>query len=441
MKLPACSSFSVIRHCINIDSRFPINRMEVADGLRPFGRDLVGEVFDGALFEHAAIELSEARRHAELRKECNLAADALFRLGLVVAEVGGHIPDFFGEMCEARSVVMVDVLGPRAPDGRQALAVRCVEFRAERMAELVAREILAAAELGEVAVRDAAAPHNLTHGVVAALVFDGDAGALHDVLEERLGDEVGELVAGEFREIALERVHEDVADACSELLFRHGIRELRVHERERRTVERRVDAALDAHFLVRQHGAVARLAARGRERQHDGDRRRLRELRTAAPEIPDVRLRIRDAVGDGLRRVDDGAAADGEDEVGAERDGLAHAVARMGDERVRLDAAAHGERDAALGQHALDARQQARTHDGAAAVDDEDMAAAVLLDLLADLELGVLAEDDVRRAFEREVLHVSMSSLYYKISNRNGMALSCKAPSLRGLSSEARLGE
>ena len=367
--------------------------------------------------------------------------DAFLRFRLVIAEVFRHVPDFFSEMREAMGVVMIDVLRPCAPDGCEALAVRRVEFRAERVAELVAREILAATELGEVAVRDAAAPHNLTHGVVAALVFDGDAGALHDVLEERLGDEVGELVAGEFREIAFQRVHEDVADASSELLFRHGIRELRVHERERRTVERRVDAALDAHFLVRQHGAVARFAARRRERQNDGDRRCLRELCAAAPEIPDVRLRIRDAVGDGLCRVDDGAAADSEDEVGAERDGLAHAVARMGDERVRLDAAAHGERDAALGQHALDARQQARLHDGAAAVDDEDMAAAVLLDLLADLELGVFAKDDVRRAFECEVLHVSMSSLYYKISNRNGMALSCKAPSLRGLSSEARLGE
>ena len=190
------------------------------------------------------------------------------------------------------------------------------------------------------------------------LVTDGDARARDDVAQQSLGDGVRERVAADVREVALERVHEDVADTRDELLPRHGVGELRVHERERGTIERRVDAALDAGLLVREHGGVARLAARRREREHGGDRRRARELRAPAPEIPDVRLRVRDAVRDRLRRVDDGAAADSEDEVRTEAQRLAHALARVGDERVWLHAAAHIKGDAAFRQRALDAREE-----------------------------------------------------------------------------------
>ena len=107
--------------------------------------------------------------------------------------------------------------------------MRRVEFRAERVAELVAGELFFAAELREVAVRDAAGPHDLAHGVIVRRVFDGDAGAGDDVFEQRFRDEVGEAVLLlDVGQIALERVHEDVADAGDELLLRHGVREFGV---------------------------------------------------------------------------------------------------------------------------------------------------------------------------------------------------------------------
>ena len=139
----------MVRHRIDVAHGFPVERVEVADGLRAFGRDLVGEVFDRCFLQHAARQLAEARRHANFFEERDLAVDAFLRFRLVIAEVFRHVPDFFSEMREAMGVVMIDVLRPCAPDGCEALAVRRVEFRAERVAELVAREILATAELRE----------------------------------------------------------------------------------------------------------------------------------------------------------------------------------------------------------------------------------------------------------------------------------------------------
>ena len=288
--------------------------------------------------------------------------------------------------------------------------MRRVEAGAELVAELVDGEVLAAAELCEVGVGDAAAPHDLAHGIVVLVVLDGNSRGIHDSLDEVLGHAVGEDIGFlDLGEVALERVHDDVGDAADELLLGDGEGQLRIHEGEDRAVERRVEADLAHRVLIRQHGGVARLAARSGECQYGTDGHGLFEFGAAAPEIPDVRAGVGHAVGDGLGRVDDAAATDGEDEVGFEGECLADALAHECDARVRLDAAEHLEGEPRGRQLALDAREQAAPDDAAAAVDDVDAARAVRAQFLGHAVLGMAAEDDLCRHLELKTLHKKTS--------------------------------
>ena len=385
-------------------------RVEGAELLRVAGSGEVGEAVELAVVELRLQELWQAHGQAEALEVGDHLLDAEAGALIFRAAVCIYAEDALGELREAGGVILIDVLGPGAPERRQRGAVRRVEAGAELVAELVDGEVLAAAELCEVGVGDAAAPHDLAHGIVILVVLDGTSRSIHDSLDEVLGHAVGEDIGFfDFCEVALERVHDDVGDATDELLLGDGEGQLRIHEGEDWTVERRVEADLAHRVLVRQHGGVARLAACGSERQHGTDGHGLREFGAATPEIPDVRAGVGHAVGDGLCRVDDAAAADGEDEVGFEGECLADALAHERNARIRLDAAEHLEGEARGCQLALDAREQTAPDDAAAAVDDVDAARAIRAQLLGHAVLGMAAEDDLRRHLELKTLHKKTS--------------------------------
>ena len=154
------------------------------------------------------------------------------------------------------------------------------------MTELVHGEILVAAESRESAVRDRAAPHDLAHRLVVFVMCEDDGRILRDILQERFGEEIGEFVAFRMRHVALKRVHDDVGDACRKLRRGQGKGQFGVQNGEGGAVERRRQSRFLARFLIRQHGGIARLAARRRKCQDDADRQALFELFLARPEIP-----------------------------------------------------------------------------------------------------------------------------------------------------------
>ena len=209
--------------------------------------------------------------------------------------------------------------------------------------------------------------------------------------QQALGDLVGHAVGGMAGvEIALKRVHHDVHHAAADLIAWERIGQLGVHDGEERTLEVGVQSALERGLIVREHGAVARLAAGGGDGQHRAEPARFGERRLLAPEIPDVRFGVGDAVGDGLGRVHHAAAADAENEVRAEGERLLHALARVGQARVGLHAAEAHVLKPCVGERLLDARDKPALHGAVAAVDDKDLRALAEIDLSRSVKFKCL---------------------------------------------------
>ena len=115
-------------------------------------------------------------------------------------------------------------------------------------------------------------------------------------------------------------------------------RQRRVQDGERRAVERRIEPALEPQLVIRQHGGIARLAARRRDGEDRADGRGAPQLRALRPELPDVHIRVRRAVRHRLGGVDHAAAAHREDELCGERQRTFYALAGKRQTRVRLHA-------------------------------------------------------------------------------------------------------
>ena len=112
---------------------------------------------------------------------------------------------------------------------------------------------------------------------------------------------------------------------------------------------------------------------------------------------------------DGLRRVDDAAAADGEKEVRLEVHRFAHGLTRKRKARIRPHAAPDGEGKARRRDDAFDAREQPALDDTAAAVNDKGAMCAVLSKKLRRVLLDAAAKYDLCRTMKRKLLHVRTS--------------------------------
>ena len=200
-------------------------------------------------------------------------------------------------------------------------------------------------------------------------------------------------------------MHHDVRGPRGDLLTRQGKGERRVHKGEDRAVERRIQPYFLPRILIRQHGGVTRLTARSWDGEHRRDGHRARQLCLFRPDIPDVHIRICDAVGDCLRRVDHTPAADGKDEVHIRGEPLADCLADERNARVRLYAAHDEERQPRRGQIHLDAREQPRALRTAAAVENEHAACPRRTQFCGNGILRPPPEDDLRRTMIGKALH------------------------------------
>ena len=152
-------------------------------------------------------------------------------------------------------------------------------------------------------------------------------GSILHSAQQGFRDSVGKRGILVFREVALHRVHHDVGSTGCRLIGRQRISALGIHDGELTATEVAVDAPLDEPVVFRDDTTRRHLGTGGGNRQHDANRQALLGCRLSFPEVPHVTL-VGYTIGDGLCRVDDTAATDGEDKVylftAAETDSLFH---------------------------------------------------------------------------------------------------------------------
>ena len=242
-------------------------------------------------------------------------------------------------------------------------------------------------------------PQDLGAGAVVLRVREDLEDVVHQVPHQGLCDGVGEVHVVIVGEIALHRVHDHVRDAGRRLVRGQGEGADRVHDGELGPAQLVGIAQLHVAVLVRDDAGFAHLAARGRDREV-ALRRGLAQV-----EVPDFAV-IRDAAGDGLGRVDDGTAADGEDEIHALLAAQVDALVDEGQPRVRNDPAQADEVHAAVAEQAADLVQQAGLLGALTAVMDQHLVTAVLLHESGHFFLGLLPEHDFGRGVIDEISHI-----------------------------------
>ena len=199
-------------------------------------------------------------------------------------------------------------------------------------------------------------------------------------------------------------MHHHIGHTCCRLIGRQGKGAARIHDGKLGTRHVVRISHLHVAVLVGDDARFAHLAACGRDGEHAGDREVALRRGLAQVEIPDFAV-IRDAAGDRLGRVDDGAAADGEDEIHALLAAQVDALVDEGQPRVRNDAAQADEVHAAVAEQPADLVQQAGLLRALAAVMDQHLVTPVFLHEAGHFFLGLLPEHDFGRGVVDEISH------------------------------------
>ena len=240
-------------------------------------------------------------------------------------------------------------------------------------------------------------PHHLGAGIVVARVGVQHFGVVYDGAQQAFGQRIGQFHRAAVDKITLHRVHHDVGTAGLGLVVRQGHGQFGVHDGKLRAGQVVVVGALFLGVGVGDDAAVAHLRTSGGDGQHGCNREAGFGLALARVQLPDIMLRLSQAVSDGLAGVDDRTAADSQQEVYAVGLGQLNALAHLGQMRVRHNAAQFHVEDARLIQRLLDAVQHAGTHSALAAVVDQHAGAAKLLHQLADSFDRTFTERDFGR--------------------------------------------
>ena len=272
------------------------------------------------------------------------------------------------------------------------------------MLQPVRRPVLVAAAAGVALVAQHARPHDVGARVVVLGLGQHarrlGAHGLHQRQVEVVGDGDGTQIVEE----ALEQMREHVGDARRRLVLRQRERELGIQKRQLGALRIVAVAGLHPQLVVADDGVLGGLAARRGDGEHHGDGKHVGVGALGDEQLPHILLDAR-AVGDRLGRVDDAAAAHGEDPVDALLLAQRNALAHQADLGIGAHAAQLDMLDARRIQrrlHAVD--EPAFDRAGAAEMQQHPLRAA-LGELGAHLLLGAAAEHEMGRRNEFEVLH------------------------------------
>ena len=199
-------------------------------------------------------------------------------------------------------------------------------------------------------------------------------------------------------------MHHDVGGTGSGLVWWQRVGALRVHDGKLAPAEIAVHTPFQ-HALVMGNDAARRhLGTGGRDGQYDTYGQRCLRHGLSVPEVPHVAL-VGYAVGDGLRRVDDRSATDGQDEIdtltAAETDALLH----LRQQGIRHYPTQLHKVDIGLVEHLFHLIKKSVATGAATTVVDEHLRTAILSDQLRKLSLRLTSEHHPRRGIEIKVLH------------------------------------
>ena len=163
-------------------------------------------------------------------------------------------------------------------------------------------------------MRQRAGPHDgCTMGVVVWMLEYHGRGSLHRA-QQGLGNGIGEQGILVLREVAFHSVHHDVGGTGGRLVRRQRVSALGVHDGKATAAEVAVHATLQHALVVGDDTTRRHLRSCGRDGEDHADGQTLTGNGTTVPEIPHV-AGISHSIADSLRRVDDRAAANGQNEV------------------------------------------------------------------------------------------------------------------------------
>ena len=351
------------------------------------------------------LQVREGSGHTDFLEEGLRSFDAGAGDRFLGGRIRGNIHHVGGELIKTGQVVLIRIAGPAAPDGAEAGTVGDVPEAAHFVFHAVADPVAAvAAAAGEAVVGETAGPHDFGAGTVVSRVAEQEAGVVHDRAQQAFGEAVGQFHGTVFGEVTFHGVHHDVGAAAGRLPGRQRFGVLRVHDGEPGPADVVVVAALEPAFLFRDDRGIAHFTARGGQGQDDADGQAGRCLAGVGVKVPDIAV-VGAAVADGFGRVDDAAAADGQQKVGAFLPDEADAFTDQGEAGVGDHAAEFAEGDARFLQQGFDAVEKAAADDAALAVVDQDFFGVLLAEQGGKLGNRIFAEHDFRRGVVHEIAH------------------------------------
>ena len=296
------------------------------------------------------------------------------------------------------------VAHPGRHDDRETGAVSAVIDRRKHMLKMVAVPILLSADTHDIVVDNHTGPHDICTGLIVVRILHDASALVHHGKDNAFQHSVGGLDILCRGEIALKSVRNDVRDSARSLERRKTLGQHRIHDGELGTDAVRLRRRFFQRFLVGDDGVGRTLAAGSRNGQHDTDgKRSLR--RASGVEVPEVTV-IGDAHCDGLCRIDDAAATDGQHKINlfptCDLDPFVdQTAAGVGFDAAKLDGAETFRCDGVL-----DTVKQAGFFRRLSAVNDHDPAAAELPDVFPGFVFPVASEDKIGRAVKIKVIHI-----------------------------------
>ena len=199
-------------------------------------------------------------------------------------------------------------------------------------------------------------------------------------------------------------MHQNIGAATGGLVIGQGHGQLRVHDGEPGPGVVGIAPPLEPAVLVGDNRGIAHLAAGGGNGDDDAYRGAGGGGALEVIEIPGVAA-VGKAIADGLGRVDDAAAAHGQEEVDALLPAKLQALPYQADAGVGHHAAQLHMGDPRRVQGGLHPVQKPGALDAATAVVDEDLGAPLGLDQLAHLVHCSLSEDYLSRGKVLKIHH------------------------------------
>lgn len=271
------------------------------------------------------------------------------------------------------------------------------------MFDLVGGPVSLPPRVEKVAVGDRRGPHQLGSGGVILGVGQGPRQIGDDGPHRGLAEAVRELHVPLVGEVPFHHVSQHVDGAGPRLFRREREGQLRVEQGETGSEEGVAEALLVEPPFVGDDRNGAGLASCGGKGEDHADGKGLAGFGPAFEKVPEGPVGGH-AEGDGLGRVDDAAAADGQNEVHPFPAAEGDALLDEGEPRIGLDTSQLNDVDAGLSQACDDAVEKAAPLDAPSAVVEEHLTCQGGR-LGADGLLGTSSENDLGGVLKGKITH------------------------------------